>query len=496
MKFPFVFRRTSETDLVALKNKYEIQLATLETKVAEREQKEVELKGFISSLSSILVEPDKSVSFVGLLSFSQMWRIYKQCALVRAAVDTRIDEIVSLPWRIQPKEKDEKLVDDATRDHAKEVQSFMDDPNLNDEPFARVLAMFLRDLLVYDAGVLVKRKSLSNKLVELVALDGSTFRPVVSRHGIIEKYIQETMVEGETKKENFDNDEVVYISCNPSTHSAYGLSPLESLVNEVAADLYISAHQAKYWEENEIPEGILMMKEEMSEVSYKRLMASLKKWKAHEFAINILDGAGDAKWLPFKLSSKETQLLVLQDYLMRKICAVYKMTPNELGFTEKGLNRATAVAQMEVQKRKSLVPLLRLLEYHFNTEIISEFYPDIEFKFTPRWYENATDTLKEAQAVTEKLNTGFAPIDELRVEQGKTPYRIEGVSDSPFFMTRQGPIFLRDLQVKAGEGPPRAEGGDGEGEAKSEEAQDFLMKLFQLRSSVDEELRKRERIIS
>jgi hypothetical protein len=57
------------------------------------------------------------------------------------------------------------------------------------------------------------------------------------------------------------------------------------------------------------------------------------------------------------------------DYLVRKICAVYLISPQDLGLTF-DINRATSETQMEMTEDRGLRPLLALVQDYFTREIV------------------------------------------------------------------------------------------------------------------------------
>jgi len=55
------------------------------------------------------------------------------------------------------------------------------------------------------------------------------------------------------------------------------------------------------------------------------------------------------------------------------VWACFGVTSTELGFTEDAKGSANQIVQTSVAKKRIIYPLLRLIEYHVNTEIIPEF---------------------------------------------------------------------------------------------------------------------------
>jgi hypothetical protein len=122
------------------------------------------------------------------------------------------------------------------------AKDFLQRNHIND-----ILPKFLRDILIYDAGVITKgftRKSYHKKwfkkewhlkpegkreLLEIHAADGSSFLKEVDVNGIIYRYWQYSHMHPQIAPIEFDLAEVAYAMLNPVSYKAYGYSLIESL---------------------------------------------------------------------------------------------------------------------------------------------------------------------------------------------------------------------------------------------------------------------------
>ena len=73
-------------------------------------------------------------------------------------------------------------------------------------------------------------------------------------------------------------------------------------------------------------------------------------------------------------SLADNQFMEWQLYLARKICAVFGISPQQIGLTF-DINKATAQSQQDIFEDTGLIPLLLLLEEFLNREFLADFAP-------------------------------------------------------------------------------------------------------------------------
>jgi len=330
---------------------------------------------------------------------------------VTMCVNAIIDEITSTPWAIVP--KDEKNPNTANVD---KVMEFFKRPNKNDESFVSILRKILRDILEIDAGVIVKVFGDRGKLEEIYAADGSSFLIDVDRYGNVKGYWQYSYAAPHSEPIKFDDREIVYIKANPRSYSVYGWSPIQSLREILKALVKSAEWNQKYFEQGAVPQGILSLIG-MSETDFNRFKAYWNSQvRGAPYKVPIV--GNDVKWIPLNLSNKDMQFLESQNWYLKLVMAMFKVPPSMLGFTE-DVNRATAYEQGRTFTRKAILPLLRLLEYHINLEIVSELADDVEFKFNP---SDPIEEQRQLEIWEKKLQMGLTTINDIRVnEMGLDP---------------------------------------------------------------------------
>ena len=397
---------------------------------------------------------------------------------------TIIDEIGAIDWDIVPVERDEPDKDESDSDivedftapkvdiaqvkRIKEVKEFFNNPNGNDESFNFLIRSAVRDILEIDSGVWVKVFNRAGKMVQLFARDGGTFLKNPDIHGYLGNRSAYVPMPGQFEDEEskktfyantvvqsaayfqygwvammpipFGTREIVYMMRNSRSDSIYGRSPVQILQDVLQTLIYGSTYNLDYFVNNNMPDGVIQLlgaNQEQMNAFRERFEQQFKKqdswgnWRKifHKFPISN----SEVKFTPFALKPQEMAIIEQQTWFSKLVWSCFGVTPSELGYTE-GSNRATEMVQSKVFKRKAIRPLLRVLEYHINTQIIPEFgYDDVEFKFND--YDVAED-LEKHKLYEIQLRNSIKTINEVREEIGMHPVeggdKIAGAQEEEF----------------------------------------------------------------
>jgi len=397
---------------------------------------------------------------------------------------TIIDEIGAIDWDIVPIERDEPDEDESDSDivedftapkvdiaqvkRIKEVKEFFNNPNGNDESFNFLIRSAVRDILEIDSGVWVKVFNRAGKMVQLFARDGGTFLKNPDIHGYLGNRSAYVPMPGQFEDEEskktfyantvvqsaayfqygwvammpipFGTREIVYMMRNSRSDSIYGRSPVQILQDVLQTLIYGSTYNLDYFVNNNMPDGVIQLlgaNQEQMNAFRERFEQQFKKqdswgnWRKifHKFPISN----SEVKFTPFALKPQEMGIIEQQTWFSKLVWSCFGVTPSELGYTE-GSNRATEMVQSKVFKRKAIRPLLRVLEYHINTQIIPEFgYDDVEFKFNDY---DVNEDLEKHKLYEIQLRNSIKTINEVREEIGMHPVeggdKIAGAQEEEF----------------------------------------------------------------
>jgi len=338
---------------------------------------------------------------------------------------TITSEVASMDWTIKTK-KGKDIPDEIIN----KTENFFYNPNSNEESLDFILRSFIRDILELDAGVIEKVHNLKGEFVEMYTRDGGTFTKNPDLHGVLpdeNAYYQYGWITG-ARPIPFDRHELVYAISNPRTETIYGLSAPEVLLDVIQLLTYGVESNLEYFEDNNVPKGVLkMVGASQSDITTfgnmwreaLRKKDPSGKWRRYFHKMPVMNTEGSFERVAF--SNLELELIQQQQWFTKLVWATFNITPSELGFTESS-NRATEVIQSNVFKRKAIAPLVALIEYHFNTEIVNDlpwikgtvYEGNVLFEFDKY---DLQDELAKRELYWGDIKNGLRTPNEIRTEE-------------------------------------------------------------------------------
>jgi HK97 family phage portal protein len=390
---------------------------------------------------------------------------------VRAAIGLRKAQVSAAQWDIVPIDP-EKPYDRALQGR---LTRGLHMPNPAWESWRSFIEPVVEDILVLDAGVIEKERTLGGQVAYLHWVDGGQVKVNALWDGEDPnepRYWWSPGKYGSREVAAFKNSDMIYIMANPSTYRVVGLSPLETLKNTIDAEIAGHTYNSRQVT-NAAPDGML----DLGEGARPEMVENFKSYWAAEIAgrgaMAFIGGSKNAKFVPFRSSNRDMQFLEWQKYLVRKIAAVFLMNAQDLQITD-DVNRATAEVQQEQAEDRGLRPLLSLLQDYVTREYIWDTGfggPDNNLCLAFRDLN-----LKESQAraqMAKALLSGLPSrtINEQRIADGKQPIDNEDF-DELIAMTPLGIVKLKNIpdateiltfkQKQPADGGGEPEDGDGE----------------------------------
>jgi len=385
----------------------------------------------------------------GRLAFDLLKGLTDNYDVASMCINHRIDDVRSLNWTVRAADWVES---DVPGDLAAARKALKRPDGVN--PFRSWLAMFLGDVLRYDAGALYRRRNMVGQCIGLEVVSGMTIAPVLDYYGRrpaapAPAYVQ--YVNGQPW-EWLTADDLIYVPFRPQSDSPYGQAPLEAVLLTANTDMRFQNHWMNWFTEGNIPEGFATAPQDITTPE------QLVKWQEYWSAMNTGDVAAkhQLRMIPHGTTlefPKETAFdAAFPMFLMRKVCAAFHVTPNDLGFTE-DVNRATGDTQVDVQFRIGTLPLVRHIE-----DILTDYLQDdlglsVVFEFDTG--QESDDRVATAQAHKIYIESGVVSIDEVRERQFGLATDAERPTPRFIFSARQGPIPLRSLLDVAGPVDPQ-----------------------------------------
>jgi len=364
---------------------------------------------------------------------------------VRAAINVRKDQVSSAEWDIVP--FDPNVSVDNVR-LAKRIRKLFETPNPRTDSFRSFIEPVIEDILVLDAGCIEKVPNLKNEVSEIWPVDGGKIKvsrlwdgsPVEPRY----YYYPSPYFVSEKDAIAFVNRWMIYVMSNPRSYSVIGLAPLETLKLTIDSELSGSQYNRRQVT-SAAPDGALYLGDDVNAEQRQEFKAYWDSEVAGKGAMAFISGSKNPTFIPFRSSNRDMQFLEWQIYLVRKIAAVFQLSPQDLGVTF-DINRATSEVQSEMTEDRGLRPLLGLIQDYLTREIVwDEGFggPDnnLAFRFTRL---NLKETTSKAQI--DKLALAGVPwktVNEARVADGREPLGPE--FDQLIMSTPVGAVSLTDI---------------------------------------------------
>lgn len=338
---------------------------------------------------------------------------------VRAAINVRKTQVSSAEWDIVPYDK----TDEGTfsEDLAAQVKSVFETPNAKVESFRSFIEPIVEDILVLDAGVIEKVRNLRGQVAELWGVDAGKIKVSTLWDGDANEPRYFWYPDGQMRAA-FRNDDMLYISANPATYRTLGLSPLETLKQTIDSELSGATYNSRQVQ-NAAPDGMLDLGEGARPEVVDQFRSYWQSEVAGKGAMAFIGGSKNAKFIPFRQSNRDMQFLEWQVYLVRKIAAVFGLSPQDLGVTF-DINRATSEVQQEQTEDRGLRPLLALVQDYLTREVVWDpafggAANNLAFRFTRL---NLKESLNRAQMYKLGLaGVSWMTINEARVADGREP---------------------------------------------------------------------------
>ncbi|MBJ7435229.1 MAG: phage portal protein, partial [Acinetobacter sp.] len=208
--------------------------------------------------------------------------------------------------------------------------------------------------------------------------------------------------------------------------NGYGTSELEILTNIVTWMLYGDQYNGRQFTQGSAPKGFMIAKGHLTDT---RLNEWRQQWATQTAGVNnshrlpVMSGAGieDMQWIDLQKSNRDMEFGNWQEYLLKIHCAIYKISPEEIGFSTKAgggggssLFESSKEAQLKYSQDKGLRPLLTFIQKNINKYLIRPEYPDFEFVFVGLDSENEKDEME----LDMKRGGSFMTVKELRRKHG------------------------------------------------------------------------------
>ena len=332
--------------------------------------------------------------------------------------------------------------------------------------FDTLLRSIVRDSFTYDQFGVEKVPDQAGRTHHIVPVDGSTIRyaspelgkyksfPLQSNYDILypekelaalnekdaleldpelleaDKYKWVQVIRGRIERA-FTEDELKVGMRNPTSdifNNGYAVCELELLVNLISSHLNTEFYNQAYFSQGFSAKGILHLK---APLNRRKIETIRQQWQhmikgsRNSFQTPIFAGMDEVKWIPLTQNHTDIEFQGWLQYLIKMICAIYQIDPQEIGIGMKeeggggagGLSGDNTQEKIDLSRDKGLYPLLRFLENFINTNIVDDVDPDFYLEFVGLSQESPKQALDRQKAEAEFKKT----LNEIRAEDGLPP---------------------------------------------------------------------------
>ncbi len=390
---------------------------------------------------------------------------------VFSVIKTLCDEATSNGWEVKVKDGFQDDGVDYT-DKIKDITKFLRNPNGNEESLQHLLRQIITDLLETDSAVLVKVFDHKKKMTQMFSRDGSLFlknpdiygyignradfvlplpdgftgvnidfggTPTVSQQQIMKTYsllykedaayFQYGWTAG-SMPIPFGKREIIYMMQMPRSDSIYGTSPTGRLLEIIMNLIYGADFNLDFYINNNMPDGAISLIGATNDVlkNFKENFVSKFTFK-DKFGNNrkkfnkMPVSTSEIKFTPFSFTAKDMEVMAQQKWFTKVMWMCYGVNAEEMGFTEDS-NKSTSEVQIKAFKRKAIKPILDVISYHFNTQLLTEFFDnadpaDVPLEFVFDEYDVQEDTAKHTlleQQIRMGIKTPMMVAEELGID--------------------------------------------------------------------------------
>lgn len=260
-------------------------------------------------------------------------------------------------------------------------------------------------------------------------IKGTSFNSVAGYVQIIPSY---TGYHSYVEPQMYFSDEIVYSEYVPSSSRAYGMVPLEALINKIAESMLFDDLMAQQADGTKPPEKLVIITESnpfgsLDESEKYDMPLDKAEQKRIEEKVNtptkgaIMTFSGNRAEV-VDLSRENTMGIQMQRQkdIREEVALVFSMSNMEVNLTgsDDTSGRATSEAQSDIEQGKGIAPMAKALAHAIQYGVIPyKFGPGLIFE-----WEKATNDKEEKELDLLSLQTGENTKNDIREKYGKEGY--------------------------------------------------------------------------
>lgn len=380
-------------------------------------------------------QSDKRVNPAVLRTVSKNYDLLARC------LSKRKEELRSLHWSIQPKERKNKKimyeVQERNKDAIRELEDFFQHPEAfmkkdSDKWIRYPLADYqhwlnaiLDDLFVIDSIAVLPRYKLDGTILSLERIASDTIKVLLDDSGRIPAPPQDAFQQWLYGRPswNYRVDELIWRTYNPTNDSPYGVSVVEQILSHITLAMRQEAFTISYFNDTAIPSVLFKAPSDYTVTQIEELSSYLNAHLSgnpsalHEFNF-IPDGSEPYQLKPFDWSPD------LAKWIAGLTCAMAGISPSEMNIEvhSSGLGGKSFGEIASDVHAKQVTYVSTFLQNLF-TDIIHYHVGNDELTFV---FDHMIEREEEERANINEIliRTGQKSLDDIFIEDGKEPLGI------------------------------------------------------------------------
>jgi hypothetical protein len=393
------------------------------------------------------------------ITFQMLRAMSESLDVLRLVIETRKSQMCRQPWavRIKHDSADGKrpsaaALSPSVRSTIRDITEFLREPSFGTN-FRQWLRVILEDHFVIDAVALYCLRSPSGELLELQNTDGATIKKIIGPDGRMPRPIPfsgqpfiwnglaitsenyhtqgfkgpvngfllppcyQQFLHGVAANDLTQND-LLYSVMNLRSHSSYGYSPVEFLVNTVNMATRRVSSQIDYYREGNTPESLFAVPETWSPDVTMRFQDYFDSLMVGDLGarrrMKFIPAGGASSYIPIKEPALKAEI---DEWLTRIVCYAFSVPPTPFMALA---NRSIAEEHSRSGEEEGLQTTKLFISDLINGVITDEFVPDGSIEFA--WLEEEEiNQVEQSKILARLVETGIITVNQARQKLGESP---------------------------------------------------------------------------
>lgn len=217
--------------------------------------------------------------------------------------------------------------------------------------------------------IVMRRNSFKDIPIEMAAVDGTPFQPVLNDAG---RLIGWQMEGGDGEPIPFALHEVIHLKFWDPENEWRGLSPISAALAGLKQDFLASQYNNEFFRNSGIPGGVIEMDDNLTTEEFNELV---RQYDDRHGGVNnahkMLILEGGMKFKSNVSTQKDIEFLKQKQWTRDEILAAFGVPKMEVGIIEEGANLAVIKMQSREFWQKNLIPKLNLISWLLWAELFS-----------------------------------------------------------------------------------------------------------------------------